>query len=181
MGDAGALERNVRLYPAFVAATSVLPWLPVFFLYFSERVGFDEALRLGAVYYAAVVLVEVPSGYLSDRIGRRPTLAIACAALLAAYVGFVVAEGVAALLVCQALLAAGIAFQSGSDSALLHDSLAALGRADGYERAEARARTVQMLALGLSCLVGGALGSVALALPYALAALAAGTALAIAA
>ena len=178
--DPSALARNVRLYPAFAAATGVLPWLPVFFLYFTERVGFDEALTLGAVYYAAVVALEVPSGWFSDRVGRRPTLLIACLSLLASYGGFFVAESFFVLALCQTLLAGGIAFQSGSDSALLHDSLAALGRRADYERAEARARVASMTSLGVSCLVGGVLGSVSLAWPYALAAVAAVVALVIA-
>ena len=175
-----ALARNARLYPLFAAATSTLPWLPIFFLYFNERVGFDETLTLGAVYYIAVVVLEVPSGYLSDRVGRRPTLVLSCLFLLAAYAGFLVATSVAALVLCQTLLAGGIAFQSGSDSALLHDSLAALGRSEDYERAEARARVASMSALAVSCLVGGLLGSVALVWPYALAALAASVALGLA-
>lgn len=149
----------------------------MFFLYFSERVGFDQALTLGAVYYIAVVVLEVPSGYFSDRVGRRPTLLIASAGMLLASLGFLLADSWWPLVGCQALLAAGIAFQSGSDSALLHDSLAALDRRDEYAAAEARARTVSMIALSASCLAGGALGSMDLELPYVLAAIAACSAL----
>ena len=164
------MRRNVRLYPWFVAATGFSPWLPIFFLFFSERVGFDGALALSAIYYASVVVLEVPSGYASDRLGRRPTLVASAGAFLLAYVGFALADSFAALALCQTLLAAGMAFRSGCDSAFLHDSLAALGEGARYGDEEARAGTVSMTATGLSCLAGGALGALSLAWPYALSA-----------
>lgn len=170
--DVAAMMRtNRRRYPWFVAATSASPWLPVFFLLFESRVGFEGALALAATYYLAVVVLEVPSGYFSDRFGRRPTLMLASLALLAAYAGFALLDGFAALAVCQTLLAAGIAFQSGSDSALLHDSLAALGKTSDYAAEEARSRAVSLGVTSVSCLLGGLLGSVSLVLPYVLAAL----------
>lgn len=151
--------------------------MPIFFLYFVERTGFDQALTLAALYYLAVVILEVPSGYLSDRIGRRPVLLVSNACLLLASVGFVLTTAWWALLVCQTLLAGAMAFRSGSDSALLHDSLAALDRTEEYGEREAQARTLSQFALAASCLLGGALGSVDLRLPYALGALAAFAAL----
>jgi len=174
------MRRNVRLYPWFLAAGSVSPWLPVFFLFFSQRVGFDGALTLSAVYYAAVVLLEVPSGYASDRVGRVPTLLLSACLQLAAFAVFVSAGSLAMLALGQALMAAGAAFRSGSDSAFLHDSLAADACEADYAQAEARAGTVSMSATGVSCLLGGVLGSVDLVWPYALGGLASAVALFIA-
>lgn len=165
-----AMRTNVRRYPWFVATMSVSPWLPVFFLYFSEQVGFEDAVTLSAIYYLSVVVLEVPSGYLSDRAGRRPALLVATTALLLAYTGFALSSSFAAFAVCQMLLAAGIAFQSGSDSALLHDSLAAYEGTDDYAQAEAKSRSYSMAASSASVLLGGLLGSVELWLPYAFAA-----------
>jgi len=144
-----ALARNVRLYSWFAAATSIPPWLPVFFLFFDDRVGFDGALTLSAFYYAAVVVLEVPSGYLSDRRGRRVTLLAAGGCAPVAMAGFIFADGFVMLASCQVLLAASVAGQSGSDSALLYDSMLATDGTDHYAGAEARARTWSMVALGL--------------------------------
>jgi hypothetical protein len=166
------MRANVRRYPWFVAAAGFSPWLPVFFLYLSERVGFDGAVTLSAVYYLSVVVLEVPSGYLSDRVGRRPTLVVASLSLCLAYIGFASASSFLAFACCQVLLAGGIAFQSGSDSALLHDSLAAIDETDSYAKEEARSRSVSLATTSASCVLGGLLGSVALWLPYTLAAVA---------
>ncbi|MBX2885994.1 MAG: MFS transporter [Granulosicoccus sp.] len=168
-----ALTTNVRLYPWYQSASSVLPWLPVFFLYFNQYVTLSDALRLGAIYYLAVFILEVPSGYLSDKLGRRAILLMSSVFLLLAYGTFLWADNFDTLLVAQLFLAAGIAFQSGSDSALLYDSLAALSRESEYTRHEARSQQYSMIALALSTLAGGILGSFNLALPYAMATVAA--------
>ena len=98
------LTRNVRLFPWYRASIDAMAWLPIFFLYFSERVALHEVLLLEAVYYATIVVLEVPSGYFSDRCGRRLTLLLSSGALCAAYVTFILAGEMAGLLVAQVAL-----------------------------------------------------------------------------
>ena len=84
MAQAHPTAVNLRIYPWYVALFNAHFWMPVFFLYFLQHVSMSEVLRLEAIYYLAVVILEVPSGYFSDRFGRRPTLLIACSSLLLA-------------------------------------------------------------------------------------------------
>lgn len=156
----------MRLFPRYKAATSVSPWLPVFFLYFIERVTLGEAVLLGSVYYFSVFLLEVPSGYCSDRFGRRITLILASFMTVVACVLYIMANSFEALVAAQVLLASGIAFQSGSDSALLYDSLRALGREQEYTERETIAQKWSMTSLACSCLLGGALGMIDLRMAY---------------
>lgn len=143
--------------------------MPVFFLYFSESVSLDQAIELGAIYYMAVVLFEVPSGYLSDRAGRKTTLLAAAILAALSYAVFLAASTFIWFALAQVLLAGAIAFQSGSDSSLLFDSLITLNRQQEYEMHEARGQQYAMTALAISVVAGGALGSVNLKLPYLLA------------
>lgn len=168
-----ALERNVRLYSLYRAATSVSPWLPVFYLYFLERVELGDAVLLASVYYFSVFLLEVPSGYYSDRFGRRPTLITASILTALCFAIFPFADNFTLLAVAQILLASGIALQSGSDSALLYDSMRALGREDDYAEYESIAQKWSMTALACSCLVGGLVGLIDLRLVYLVALVAA--------
>lgn len=160
------LERNIKLFPRYKAVSSVMPWLPVFFLYFIERVSLNDAIMLGSVSYFTVFLLEVPSGYFSDRFGRRPVLVFASLVAIIACVLFLLAESFSLLLVAQVLLASRIAFQSGSDSALLYDSLCLLGRENEYTKLETDAQKWSMIALASSCLIGGGLAIIDLRLPY---------------
>ena len=137
MSDGERAHRNLRLYPFYVGGVAFYAWMPVFFLYFASQVSLADVLVLEAIYYATVVALEVPSGYFSDRVGRRPTLIIAAAALVASYLAFVFAGSFAGLALGQVLLAVGLSFNSGTDTSFHLASLEAAGRSDRYAEREA--------------------------------------------
>jgi len=167
-GHAAHARRNVRLYPWYAAAIHSYFWLPVFFLYFLEHMPLEQVLRLEAIYYLGVFLLEVPSGYFSDRLGRRPTLLIASVCLVFAYVMFFVADGFAMFVGAQLFLAAGLAFNSGTDTTLHLESLIACGRKEDYAQREAAVARNGILASGLAGLLGGAAGMIGLRYAYGL-------------
>lgn len=169
------LERNVRLYPWYQASAGALPWLPVFFLYFLQYVSLERVIVLSAIYYMAVVFCEVPSGFFSDRFGRRVTLLMSSSFLLISYVLFISAPGFAILVIAQVFLAAGIAFQSGSDTALHYDTLQQLGWESRYTELEAKATQYNLAASAACCVIGGGAGVIDLSYPYYLGLLAAAT------
>ncbi|MCA9710262.1 MAG: hypothetical protein KDK70_30765, partial [Myxococcales bacterium] len=70
----------------------------------------------------------------------------------------------------QLLLAAGMAFNSGTDGALLYDSLLAQGRGEALAEHEGRAQARGLLAMGASALIGGAAASIDLRLGHLLSA-----------
>jgi MFS family permease len=111
-------------------------------------------------------VLEVPSGYFSDRIGRRRTLLIAAMALIGSYACFIIGAGFWWFAAGQFLLAAGIAMQSGTDTALLYDSLKALEREAEYAGREAQAEKWGLIMLALATLSGGVLGMFDLRLAY---------------
>lgn len=162
-------NRNIRLYPWFVASASLLFWFPVFFLYFSSKVSINQVLVLEAVYYACVVVMEVPSGYLSDRAGRRITLVISALCALTAYLLFSLANGFGLLVAAQCALAAHMAFKSGTDSSMLYESLAESGQAAQVGAHLARAQRFGLLAMAMAALIGGIAGGFNLVFPYVLA------------
>jgi MFS family permease len=171
MGDLNrsrALERNVRLYPWYQLALGFWPWIPVFFLYFGQHLSLERVLLLESIYYAAVVCLELPSGYFSDRMGRRATLLIASACFVLSYALFFLGSSFAVFAAGQLLLAAGFAFNSGSDTALHFDSLAALDRDAEYGPREARASRTSFLAGAAGAVAGGAAASFALRWAYGL-------------
>jgi MFS family permease len=150
-----AHERTVRLYPWYAFLSNTYFWMPVFFLFFLTYLPLEQVLLLEAIYYAGVVLLEVPSGYFSDRVGRRPTLIISTLSLVAAYALFFTSSSFLPLAVAQVLLATGLSFNSGTDTSLHYDALAALGREEEYGPREAMVSKLGFYAGALGAVGGG--------------------------
>jgi MFS family permease len=147
-------------------ASDGLAWIPVFFLYMSRTLPLDQVIQLSAVYYLSVFILEVPSGYFSDRIGRRSTLLLAAASLVLSYCCFIVGGNFWWFAAGQFFLAVGMAMQSGTDTAFHYDSLKALGRENEYQHREAKAEQWGLTMLAIACLSGGVLGLIDLRLAY---------------
>ncbi|MDJ0839826.1 MAG: MFS transporter [Acidobacteriota bacterium] len=161
-------SRNLRLYPLYALAFNCYAWTPVFFLYFSQNLPLAAVLRLEALYYAAVVLLEVPSGYFSDRVGRKATLLISSTAMCLSYALFTLGGSFEVFAAAQVLLAVGISFNSGTDVSFHYDSLAELGRAGEFGAREARITRNNLFANGFASFAGGAVALFALRYAYAL-------------
>jgi len=159
-------QNNIRLYPFFRMAADCHAWIAVFFLYMSSVLPMDSVIQLSAIYYLSVFLLEVPSGYFSDHIGRRTTLLLAALCLMIAYSCFIVGGGFVWFACGQFFLAAGIAMQSGTDTAFHYDSLKALGQEHEYQTREAKAEQWGLTMLAIATLSGGALGLIDLRLAY---------------
>lgn len=167
------LTRSVRLYPIYAPIAQAHFWLPVFFLYFNAHMTIDQVLRLEAIYYAAVVILEVPSGYLSDTLGRRLTLLISTLSAVLAYILFFAGNAFGVFALAQIGLAASVAFRSGTDTSFHYDLLARLGIEAEYADREARITRNVFFASAGAALTGGLVGIYALRLAYGLSLLAA--------
>ena len=74
------MARNVSLYPWFKFFQNLVFWQAIWFLYFQNELSPSEALLLYVIYDVGTTVLEVPSGYMSDRLGRRLTLIAAAMA-----------------------------------------------------------------------------------------------------
>lgn len=164
------LNRNLRLYSWFLPLSSIYFWTPVYFLFFAERFPVGRVLQLDAIYYLAVVILEVPSGYFSDRIGRRVTLVIGAGAMAAGYALFLLGGASFMLFAAaQVAKAVGYAFLSGTTTSFHYDTLAALGRTDEFGDREARLARNGFRGAAVGAVAGGAVGSLDLSFAFVLA------------
>ncbi|WP_245190748.1 MFS transporter [Jannaschia formosa] len=160
------MTRNLALWPWYRFLRSLLFWQAIWFLYIQAELSAAEAIAIYAIYDIATTVLEVPSGWFSDRWGRRPTLILSSAAALAA----AAMQGAGGLFwwfaLAQVLLGAHQAFASGTDSALLYETLAAEGREAEIERHEVVGWRAGFAGLALSALAGGALARIDLTWAY---------------
>jgi len=162
------VNNNVKLYPAYQVAVHFIVWMPVFFLYFNELVSLRQVVLLEAIYYISVVILEVPSGYFSDAIGRKATLVISALALLLACIFYLLGNSFFILVIAQFCFACWMAFQSGTNTVFHFESLKDANRENEYGDKEAIVNKYVMLGSGLAALIGGVAGTYNLAWPYAI-------------
>jgi MFS family permease len=153
------LERNLRLIPLHQALTRAHFWLPVFVLFTRARFDLDGAILLASLYYLFVVVLEVPSGWMSDRLGRVLTLRLASIVWVGAQACFLLGDDRFAVIVLgQALLATGFASLSGTDVTFHYDTLEALGRSGSYEDRQGKVAALGLVSSSIAALIGGLLG-----------------------
>ena len=160
------MHRTIALIPWYQFFNSLLFWQAVWFLYFQTNLSGAEAIILYSVYDLATTILEVPSGYFSDRIGRRFTLLLSAACYIAGCLTLAIGGGFGIYAIGQCLIGAGAAFKSGTDASLLYETLEAVNRTNEIETQELRAWRFSLSGFALSAVIGGAMNLWAAPLPF---------------
>lgn len=123
---------------AFRASSRAVLFAPYLFHFITSTRGLStlEFGFLQSLYYFVAVSLEVPSGVVADRFGRKHTLVAGALLTVAGSLLRVVAFDFWIFALAEVLFATSLALVSGADSAILYDSLDADGRASEYARYE---------------------------------------------
>jgi MFS family permease len=138
--DSRPLRGNIgKLYAFSVLKMTLFP-MAVITLFWKDQIGLSltEILLLQAIFSVACILMEYPSGYLSDRIGYRRALILASLLAIVGWSLYATARSFAGMLLAEIVLGAAWAFISGSDTALLFETLRARGWDESYARFDGR-------------------------------------------
>lgn len=134
--------------------------------YESNGLSMKDIMILQAVYSIAIVILEVPSGYLADVIGRKKTLIIGAVFGILGFTTYNFSFGFMGFLVAEIILGIGQSCISGADSAMLYDSLLDRGEEKKYTRFEGRITAMGNVAEALAGIVGGLLVGITIRTPY---------------
>ncbi|MFA7536642.1 MAG: MFS transporter [Desulfuromonadales bacterium] len=131
---------NIPKLYAFSCLKMALFPMAIITLFWKDHIGLSlaEILLLQGIFSLATLLMEYPSGYLSDRLGYRFSLNLASAVGIAGWSVYTVAGSFAGVLLAEILLGISYAFISGTDSALLFETLRAEGKEEHYARYDGR-------------------------------------------
>ena len=130
--------------------------MPVVALFFTEN-GLDELdiYLLQAIYSLGVACMEIPSGYMADIIGRKKSLVLGAFLGTFGFILYTLSASFGQFLVAEIILGLGASFISGSDSALLYDSLAESSEQHLYLRYEGRITAMGSFAETAAAIGGG--------------------------
>lgn len=158
-----------RLYLFAFLKMTLFP-MAVITLFWKDEIGLSltEIMLLQGGFSVASVLCEYPSGYLADRLGYRRTLELATVLGIVGWTVYTVADSFAGVLLAEALLGACFAFISGSDSALLFESLRRDGREGDYARYDGRMNGAAQSGEAAGALFAGTLYAISPLVPFLL-------------
>jgi MFS family permease len=149
MSEARLLARNLPvlyatrfLYQVHFLAAVLIP-------FFRDWGGLSlgEILLLNAWFFLWVSALEVPTGGVADRFGRKASVLLGYAFGALGVAIYVSVPRFPVFLLAELVVALGTALASGADEALIYDSLAATGRTSEAARVFAHAQSFRLAGL----------------------------------
>lgn len=125
--------------------------------YFTDWGGLTlpQMLMLQAWFLLWIFLLEVPTGAVADKYGRKTSVICASACLLAATAIYATGKGLPRYLFAEFIWAAAGALASGADEALVYDSLKAAGEEHRSKKSLTMLSSFDIGAIALAAPIGG--------------------------
>ncbi|MEM6726273.1 MAG: MFS transporter [Bacteroidota bacterium] len=149
-------SRNVRVLLAMKFFKWFLLYMPIIVLYYLENgLSVTQVMLLQSVHSITVMVLEIPSGYFSDRLGRRPTLILGMLLNLIGVILLALGYNFATFSLGVIAFGIGNSFLSGTDSAMLYESLVLSNRSNEYLKYEGRVYSISTFSEAIAALFGG--------------------------
>ncbi len=160
-------NKNIRLIELHTILINGMFIIPVLVPYYQQVIGlsFQDFLIGEAAFAAVVLLLEVPSGWLSDVWKRKYVLALGGIFDAAGFAILLYADSLAMTILAQVIIGVAISLFSGTNSALLYDSLIESGQEKEFGRLEGRRSGFGMYAIAIASIIGGLMYAVSPKLP----------------
>lgn len=161
------LKRNIFALYAIKTAKWFMLFMPIIVLFYQENgLSLRDVLTLQAIYSIAVIVLEIPSGYLADIWGRKNTIILGAFLGTIGFAIYSLTSGFYAFLLAELVLGAAQSFISGSDSALLYDTLKNDKKENHFIKYEGRVLAIGNFAETIAAVVGGFLAEISLRTPF---------------
>jgi len=134
--------------------------------YMAHGLTSTQVFTIQAIFALAVLLLEVPTGYLADVAGRKTTLVIGSVAMPFGLAVYAFTGTFWTFILAEVLIAVANSMRSGSDSALIYDTLLQLKDEARYKIFEGRAFFFTRIGTASSAVLGGLAGLLSLHLPF---------------
>ncbi|MEI6205771.1 MAG: MFS transporter [Desulfuromonadales bacterium] len=163
-----SIRSNIPKLYAFSFLQMTLFPMAIITLFWKDRIGLSltRILLLQGILSIVMVVMEYPTGYISDRIGYRVSLTLAAILGIAGWGVYTVAVSFEHVMAAEILLGTSLAFISGSDSALLYETLKQEGAEQQYARHQGRMSGFAQAGEALGAVFAGVLYATAPLLPF---------------
>ena len=149
------MENNVKYLHWYSFWESFVLFYPIKILFFTEVCGnLAQAMSLFAIQNISVTLLEIPTGCLSDKWGRKKVCCVGATFVLISFIFYAIASNYFTLVIASVFNGLSTALASGNNTALLYDSLVQLKRKKDYHKEISKNISLSQLSVGLGSFVG---------------------------
>lgn len=134
--------------------------------YVSNNLNKTQIFTVQAAYALSILIMEIPSGYLADIIGRRKTLILGALFMPVGIGVYVFTHSFVSFLIAEFIIAISNSMRSGCDSALVYDTLIQLKEESEYKKFEGRSFYYARMGTSISSILGGLLALLSLKMPF---------------
>lgn len=147
---------KIKTYLLYKFIQHLVPVYPVYLLLFEAKgLSVQQISMLFVIWSVPSVFLEVPTGVWADNWSRKNLLVIGSLCNTLAYTLWLFSEGFWMFAAGFILWGTAGALTSGSEEALLYDSLKLQGIEDSFDRVYGKGNYYERIAVALSCLSGG--------------------------
>ena len=118
--------------------------------FFQHGLNLYQIFILQSIFSVAVLLWEIPSGFLADKFGRALSIKLSAPIAASAMIAYGLSSHFWQFVICELILAIGNGMISGIDTALLLDSLKADGRENQFVKISRKIAAYGFAASGIS-------------------------------
>ena len=153
------LKRQIFLVNLYSFCIHTIFVLAIIIPYYQNQIGlsFHEFMIGEAVFAGVIIAMEVPSGWMSDVWSRKGTLIVGTLFAIVGYTTMLHADNLPTAILGQAITGVGVAFNSGTITSILYDSLAMKGKEHLYQRLEGKRHGIGLYAIAIASVIGGIL------------------------
>jgi hypothetical protein len=121
------------------------------------KISLGQVMFLQAFFVICAFILEVPSGALADKIGRKKTLVLACIADVVAPIVYSSYPNFFVFMAGEFVFAVGSAMASGTIEAIIYDSIKQSGREKDSKKIFSNLGSIQLLSMAIAFIIGAAL------------------------
>lgn len=137
----------------------------------NKGLDYTDIMILQAVNAASIFALEVPTGVVADKIGRKFSLLLSSIMMIIGLIIYMLSSSFFIFIFGEIAFALGLCLRSGADSAILYETLKRLGREKDYAETQGRAQSYSFTMQFIGSLMIGYLYSLNVNLPYLLSAI----------
>lgn len=152
------MHKNIKILTWFNFFTDFSFYAPIAIIYFAKVSGsYTLGMSVFSIVMFSGAVLEVPTGILSDYIGRKKTIILGAASAVLFVTFYAIGGSFWMLAVGAFFEGLSRSFYSGNNNALLHDTLAETNSTHEYEEYLGRVNSSLQVASAIAAITGGIL------------------------